>query len=122
MQEMVAELYQGLVDAKFIRCNEEMERFLNYSSSDILGPENLTFIISTFEKCGLRQYAEPIIDFLWRLFYRKLPLLYLKYTHLSIEGKLNDWRGIEKGEFQSLPYKKKILYYPTCNDLTQQLP
>jgi hypothetical protein len=71
-------------------------RFLNYSRSDVLGPENLTFIISTFEKCGLRQYAEPIIDFLWRLFYRKLPLLYLEYAHLSIEGKLNDWRDITK--------------------------
>jgi hypothetical protein len=122
MEEIVRELYQGLVDAKFFNRSEEMERFLNYSRSDVLGPENLTFIISSFEKCGLREYVEPIIDFLWSLFYRKLPLLYLEYTHLSIEGKLNDWRDIEKGRFVSLSCKRKILYCPTCNDLTQQTP
>ena len=122
MYEILTELYQSLVDANFISHGEEMERLVNYSHSDVLGPENLSFIISSFEKYGLRKYVEPIIDFLWRLFYRKLPLLYLEYTHLSIEGKLNDWRDIEKGRLVSLSCKRKILYCPTCNDLTQQTP
>jgi hypothetical protein len=117
MQEIIAELYQGLVNTRFISRGEEMERFLNYSRSDVLGPENLTFIISTFGECGLRRYVEPIIDILWRLFYRKLPLLYLEYSHLSGEGKLNDWRDIVKGDFFiNIPYKKKI-YSPNLNDL-----
>jgi hypothetical protein len=71
-----------------------MERLVNYSRSDVLGPENLCYIISSFEKYGLRKYVEPIIDFLWRLFYLKLPLLCPDYAHLSREGKLNDWRDI----------------------------
>jgi hypothetical protein len=43
-------------------------RGLNYNRSDVLGTENLSFIIGSFEKYGLRKYVEPIIDFLWRLF------------------------------------------------------
>jgi hypothetical protein len=117
MQEMVTELYQGLVDTNFISNGEEMDWFLDYDRSEILGPENLTFIISTFEKCGLREYVEPIIDFLWRLFFRKLPLLHPQYTHLSREGKLNDWRGIVKGDyFIDVPYKRKI-YNLNLHDL-----
>ena len=46
MDEVLMELYQSLVDVNFISYSEEMERFLNYSRSDVLGPENLTFIIS----------------------------------------------------------------------------
>jgi hypothetical protein len=117
MQEIVAELYQSLADTNFISLSEEMERFLNYGRSDALSPENLTSIISTFEKCGLRKHVEPIIDFLWRLFYRKLPLLHPEYTYLSIEGKLNDWRDIVKGDlFISIPCKKMV-YSPNWNDL-----
>jgi hypothetical protein len=109
MQETVTELYWSLVDTNFISRNEEMERFLNYSRFDVLSPENLTFIISTFEKCGLRKHVEPIIDLLWRLLYRKLPLLYLEYSHLSRDGKLNDWKDIVKGDlFINVPYKKKV--------------
>jgi hypothetical protein len=115
MCEIVGELYQGLVDANFVSSSEEMERFVNYSRSDVLGPENLSFIISSFEKCSLREYVEPIIDFLWRLFYRKLPLLYQEYSDLSREGKLNGWRDVVKGEFIDVPYKRKVLYCPPSN-------
>ena len=94
MYEILTELYQSLVDANFISHGEEMERLVNYSHSDVLGPENLSFIISSFEKYGLRKYVEPIIDFLWRLFYRKLPLLYPEYAHLLRDGKLNYWTDI----------------------------
>jgi hypothetical protein len=94
MYEILTELYQSLVDANFISHGEEMERLVNYNRSDVLGPDNLSFIIGSFEKYGLRKYVEPIIDFLWRLFSMKLPLLYPEYAHLSREGKLNDWRDI----------------------------
>jgi hypothetical protein len=113
--EILENLYNNLVDINFIHYGEEMERFVNYSRSDVLGPENLSFIISSFEKCSLREYVEPIIDFLWRLFYRKLPLLYQEYSDLSREGKLNGWRDVVKGEFIDVPYKRKVLYCPPSN-------
>jgi hypothetical protein len=115
MDEVLIELYQSLVDVNFISYSEEMERFLNYSRSDVLGPENLIFITSTFEKCGLRKYVEPIIDLLWSLFYRRLPLLYLDYEYLSKEGKLKGWRDLVDEKKRNWPTKQKLLFCYPCS-------
>ncbi|HEU4443165.1 MAG TPA: hypothetical protein VFR94_00665 [Nitrososphaeraceae archaeon] len=115
MNEIVTELNQGLFDTKFVSSSEEMETFLNYGRSDVLGLKNLSFIISSFEKCGLRKYVEPIIDILWMLFRRKLPLLYNEYHHLSAEGKLNNWRDHVHEEIKNFPCKRKLLYCPSSN-------
>lgn len=115
MHEIFMKLYQSLMDANFISNSKEMEMFVNYSRSDVLGAENLTFIISSFGKCGLRKNAELIIDLLWMLFYPKLPLLYFEYRQLSGEGKLNDWRAIVNEEMRNLPHKRRLLYCPPSN-------
>jgi hypothetical protein len=86
-----------------------------YSRSDVLGPENLSFIISSFEKCGMREHVEPIIDMLWILFYRKLPVLYYEYRHQLVEGKLKNWRVHVDEEIKNFPNKRKLLYCPQFN-------
>jgi hypothetical protein len=116
--EILTELHQSLLDANFISHGEEMERLVNYKRSDALGPENLSFVIGSFEKYGLRKYVEPIIDFLWRLFSVKLPLLYPEYAHLSREGKLNDWRDIVREKIGIYPTRESAirLLMILCND------
>jgi hypothetical protein len=111
MHEIVMELYQGLFDTGFVKSSEEMEMFVNYSRSDVLGLENLSFIISSFEKCGLREYVEPIIGVLWMVFLKKLPLLYYDYRHLLTEGKLQNWRVHVAEEMLNCTNKRKILLY-----------
>lgn len=115
MYEIVTELYQNLVDSDFVSSSEEMETFVNYSRSDVLGLENLRFIISSFEKCGLREYVEPIIDMLWMIFCSKLPVLYFEYRHLLVEGKLKNWRVHVNEEIKNFPNKRKLLYCPSSN-------
>jgi hypothetical protein len=57
---------------------------------------------------------EPIIDWLWMLFHKKLPLLYFEYRHLA-EDKLENWRALVNEEIKDLPQKRKLLYCPPSN-------
>jgi hypothetical protein len=92
-----------------------MEIFVNCSRSDVLGLENLGYIISSLEKCGLRGNVEPIIDLLWMLFCMKLPLLYPEYHHLLMDGKLKNWRDHVTEEVKNSPHNRKLLHGPPSN-------
>jgi hypothetical protein len=103
------------MDADFIKSSGEMELFVNRSRSEVMDPENLTFIVNSFRKCGLREDVEQVIDLLWNLFYAKLPKLYHEYAHLARKGLLRDWRDIVEEEVKNLSHKRKLLYCPPSN-------
>ena len=93
MHEIHTKLYQMLTEINFINDDKEMVRLIYHSRSDALRPENLKFIMQSCKNSILRQDVEFIVDFLWRISYQKLPLMYSEYESLDSD-RVKDWRNI----------------------------
>lgn len=56
---------------------------------------NILYILKTFEEYALSDYAEPIVDALWKMSYPILPLIYpSRYEKQFKDGTLKDWRNL----------------------------
>lgn len=91
--EIHTKLYQMLTEINFIKDDKGMVRLIYHSRSDALRPENLKFIMQSCKNSDLGQRVEIIIDFLWRISYQKLPLMYSEYESLDSD-RVKDWRNI----------------------------
>jgi hypothetical protein len=86
--------------------NREMLSNILYETGYGFSPETIYTMLKTFEKYGLSEGAEPVIDALWKLNYPILPLLSPFYKIDEEEGRLQDWRK-QIAEYRNFKYTPK---------------
>jgi predicted transcriptional regulator len=72
---------------------------------------NIFHILKTFEEYRLSDYAEPVVDALWKMSYPILPLIYpSRYKKQFKDGTLKDWRNLflEESELKYTPKSKML--------------
>jgi hypothetical protein len=59
-----------------------------------LTPENISHMLKVFREYELSNYAETVIDSLWKISYSILPTMHLTYHELKGKEELKYWRNI----------------------------
>ncbi|HEY7078837.1 MAG TPA: hypothetical protein VH500_03985 [Nitrososphaeraceae archaeon] len=85
---------------------------LLFDSSYGFSELHLVKILETLKEYSLCDYAEPVVDILWKLSYPILPLIYpSRYEKHFKDGMLNDWRNLFKDKPEST-YKPRYEMLP----------
>jgi hypothetical protein len=85
--------------------SEPIAEQLLYDSSYGFYESNILHMLKTFDKCGLKTWAEPVLDSLWRMSYPILPLIYPSYYKKAFkEGDMKDWKKILEDHPESKNY------------------
>lgn len=85
--------------------SEPIAEQLLYDSSYGFYESNILHMLKTFDKYGLKTWAEPVLDSLWRMSYPILPLIYPSYYKKAFkEGDMKDWKKIIEDHPESKNY------------------
>ena len=93
MKEIQIEMIKLLSDNR----SNQIANQLLYDSTFGFSKLHLQRILKTFDEYGLSDYAEPVVDLLWRMSYPILPMIYpSNYEKYFRNGTLKDWRNLFK--------------------------
>lgn len=91
MKEILVKLIKLFPDNKSNQITNQLLTDNSYGLSEL----HILHILKTFDEYGLSDYAEPVVDVLWKLSYPILPLIYpSQYKKHFRDGTLKDWRKL----------------------------
>lgn len=102
LQEVHSKLSDTMLDTGLIETADEiLVEGIIEKNSGILNPKEIITVLNTFDKYGLRENIELVLDCLWRISH---PIIRLSYPYYTLKNPAvqKDWRKLLE-EYERLP-------------------
>jgi hypothetical protein len=101
VQNVHSKLSDALLNNGLIESADEISVEILQASSGVLAPETISTVLDTFDKYGLRENIELVLDCLWRI---SNPIIHHLYPYYSLKNPAvqKDWRRLIE-EYERLP-------------------
>lgn len=109
METIYLKLSNTMQNNSWIKSAEEITTEIMYDGSNIFHPEKIINMLRIFEKYGLRENAEMVLDCLWNIGY---PIIRFMYPYYSLKNPdvPTDWRKLIT-EYETFPIPAERSYH-----------
>lgn len=112
IHEIQTELYESItIKSRYINAREISGEIFNNLKG--LSVDNIYYMLEIFEKYGLSESAEAVLDCIWKICFPVLPIMDTSYYHEYELEKFKDWRKmLAQFTCRSYPYVPKTTQNP----------